>query len=140
MFHLPLCLSSPLINTTCPIAISICLWLFFILCLSQRERRYSLFHLFQAASLQCLIYRCRFFIILSSSSNCSSGIITGCPCLRMFGVYTRNRISSSTYISGRLFKFISVSSMTSSSSFFVSFAFPVALYKHCFTSPTILLN
>ena len=90
MFHLFLCLSSSFINKTSPVAISICLWLFFILCLSLRERRYSLFHLFQAASLQRLIYRCRFFIILSSSSNCSSGIIIGCPCIRMFGVYAGN--------------------------------------------------
>ena len=41
-------------------------------------------------------------------------------------------------MSGRLFKFISVSSMNSSSSCFTSFAFPAALYKHCFISPTIL--
>ena len=45
--------------------------------------------------------------------------------------------TSSTYISGRLFTFISVSSMTSFSSCFMSFVFPVALYKYCVTSPTI---
>ena len=39
IFHLPLCFPSPFVNTTSPIAISICLWLFFILCLSLRERR-----------------------------------------------------------------------------------------------------
>ena len=94
MFHLPLCFPSPFVNTTSPVAISICLWLFFILCLSLRERRYSLFHLLQAASLQRLIYRCHFLITLSSSSNCSSGIVIGCPCIRMFGVSTGNLISS----------------------------------------------
>ena len=132
MFHLPLCLSSPFINTTSPIAISLCLWLFFIFCLSLRERRYSLFHLFQAASLQRLI-------TLSSSPNCSSDIVIGCLCIRIFGVNAGNWISSSMYISRRLFKFISRSSMTFSSCF-VNFALPVALYKHCFTSPTILSN
>ena len=33
---------------------------------------------------------------------------------------------------------LSVSIMTSSSSCFLIFAFPVTFYKHCFTSPTIL--
>ena len=70
-FHLPLCLWFPFVNTTSPIAISICLWLFFILYLSLREHRYSLFHLFQAASLQRLIYKCCFLLTLPSSSNCS---------------------------------------------------------------------
>ena len=90
MFHLPLCLLSPCINATSSIAIFVCLWLFYILCLSIRERWYSLFHLFQAASLQRLIYRCRFLITLSSSSNCFSGIVIGFPCIRMFGVNTGN--------------------------------------------------
>ena len=117
-----------------PICYFLCFWLFFILCLSLRERRYSFFHLFQAASLQRLIYRCCSLITSSSSSNCSSGIVIGCPCTRMFGVITRNWISSSTYISGGLFKFIFVPSMTSSSSCFVSFDSPAVLYKHCFTN------
>ena len=145
MFHLLLCLSSPFINATSPTAISICLWLFFILCLSLRERKYSLFRLFQAASLQRLIYRCRFLITLSSSSsssssNCSFVIVIYFPRIRMFGVNTRYWISSSIFISGRLFKLISVPSITSPSSCFVSFALLVALYKHCFTSHTILSN
>ena len=57
IFHLPLplCLLSPFIYATSSIAISMCLWLFFVLCLSHK---YSLFHQFKAAFLQCLIYRC----------------------------------------------------------------------------------
>ena len=140
MFQFSLCLSCLFINATSPIAISICFCLFFILCLSLREYRYSLFHLFQAVRLQRLIYRCCFLITSSSSSNCSSGTVIGCPDIRMFGVNTGNWISSSIYISGLLFKFISVSSMTSFNSCFVSFAFPVALYKHGFTSHIILPN
>ena len=93
------CLSFPFINTTFPVAISICLWLFFILCLSLRECGYCLFHLFQAASLRHLLYRCRFLIISLSSSNCSSAIVICCPCIRMFSVYIGNWISSSIYTS-----------------------------------------
>ena len=115
MFYLPLCLLSPLIHATSPIAISICLWLFFILCLSLRERKYFLFHQFKAAFLQHLIYRCRFLITLPSLSNCSSGIVIACPCIRMLSVNTGYSMSSSIYISHQLFKFVSVSSMTSCS-------------------------
>ena len=81
-FHLPLCLWSLYINTTSPVAISVCLCLFFIFCHSLRERKCSLFHLFQAASLQRLIYRCRFLLTLSSSSNCFSDIVIGCSCTK----------------------------------------------------------
>ena len=83
MFQFSLCLSCLFINATSPIAISICFCLFFILCLSLREYRYSLFHLFQAVRLQRLIYRCCFLITSSSSSNCSSGTVIGCPGIRM---------------------------------------------------------
>ena len=91
MLHLSLSLSFPFINTTSIIAIFICLCLFFILSFSLRERKYSLFYLFQATFLKILIYLCRFLITLSSSSsNCFSGIVIRCLCIRMFGVNTGN--------------------------------------------------
>ena len=83
IFHLPLCLSSPFINARSPIAISICLWLFYIgiLRLSLREHKDSLLHLLQVASLQCLIYRCRFFITFSLSSNHHLLVVLVSECL-----------------------------------------------------------
>ena len=137
MFHLPLCLSSPLINTTCPIAIpyafgcfSYCVFLkenAGTLCsLYSGLRPYNVWYIAAASFLICHHHQIVFLVIV-------------CPCIRMFGVNTGNW-TSSLYISSRLFKFISVSSMTSCSSCFLSFAFPVPLYKHCFTSPTILSN
>ena len=131
------CLQNTLLSA---IAISICLWLFFILCLSLRERKHSLFHLFQAASLQHLMYSFCFLITSLSSSNYSSGIAISCPCIRMFGVNTGNWISSSIYSSSRFLKCISLSRMPSSSSYLFSFNFPVALHKRGFTSLTMLLK
>ena len=122
------------------IVISKCFWLFFILCLSLREPRHSLLHVFQAASLQHLMYFFCFLITLLSSSNCSSGIAISCPCIRMFDVNTGDWTSSSIYSSGGFLKCISLSRMPSSSSCLFSFKFQVALHKRGFTSLAMLLK
>ena len=105
-----------------------------------RALRYSFFHLVHAASLHLLIYRCRLFISGTSSSRSCSGTNSGCPYSNLFGVNTGILISSSTYIKGWLFSVASMSKTISSNSFWLKLALPVALYKHCFTSPTICSN
>ena len=111
-----------------------------MLCLSLRDLKYSFVHLVHVTSLHLLIYRRRLFISETSSSRSSSGTNNGCPYSNVFRVNTGIWISFSTYIKGGLFSVTSMSKTISSNSFWLRLALPIALYKHCFTSPTICSN
>ena len=111
-----------------------------MLCLSLRALKYSFVHLVHVASLHLLIYHYCLFISGTSSCRPSSSTNNGCPYSNVFGVNTDIRISSSTYIKGRLFSVTSMSKTISSNSFWLRLAVPIVLHKHCFTSSTICSN
>ena len=93
-----------------------CLWL--RLCLSLRAAKYSWNFLFQAASLHLCTYLGRFFQLSlnSSSSGKSSGNLISLPRIIEFVANNEYSKSSSAYLNGQSFRFITTSNNTSSNS------------------------
>ena len=103
MFHCVLFCSSPLITTTSPTLTSDSFLLCFKLYLYLNDVRYSLLHLFQAASLHFWMYFWRFCRSLSSIfSGSSFGIISCWPNTSKFGVKSGNSMFSSMQFKGLL--------------------------------------
>ena len=141
MFHCALFRSSPLILTTCPTVTSDSFLLWFKLCLSLNDVRYSLLHLSQAASLHFWIYFWHFHRSLSSIfSGSLFGIISYWPKTSEFSVKTGNSMSSSMQAKALLFKVASISVKTSANSCHSNFDLPTVFYNAFFTRPIILSN
>ena len=97
------------------------------------------------------LYLSKKFIALHLNECCLCCLLCFFRCIKIFewslcvfvcAKYSNKKKKKKTILITSISISLSVSSMTSSSSCFVSFfvSLPVALYKHCFTSPTILSN
>ena len=111
------------------------------LCCSLKPLRFSFVHRDHTRSLQECKYLARFLRSQSSVlSTSTSSPKLGCPRIIKFGVRIGVIMSSSIYPSGQLLSVISISNRTLSSSFHVSFVFPIALNKACLVNTMILSN
>ena len=139
--RLPWSPSSPLIRTTSPgfTVTSPVLWV--RLWLSLNALRCSVVHPGHRISLQCFRYFAHFLRLTSSIASASSSVnCLGCPNSIALDVRTDIWTSSSTYRKGQLFRVLSTSRITSFSSCYRRFPFPMDLHTLCFMMPVNLSN
>ena len=103
--------------------------------------RCSVVHPGHRISLQCFRYFAHFLRLTSSIASAASSVNwLGCPNSIALDVRTDIWTSSSTYRKGQLFRVLSTSRITSFSSCYHRFPFPMDLHRLCFMTPIDLSN